>query len=375
MTQQIYFERGAIKKVGDILSGFSPRRVFLVTGNQSYALSGAKEALEKLLSSYEVERFAVSKPLPELDEIARGCAAYKKGNFDVILAVGGGNVLDTAKLIRVAAAQNHAEILSSIQSVAHKGAPLIALPTTAGSGAEATHFSVLYINDVKHSIAHPYVLPDFAVVDPELTLSLPTRMAAISGLDALSQGIESFWSIGATETSKEFARQAIRVASCSIESAVLKRDIDSCVELSRAALLAGQAINISKTTAPHAVSYIFTSRFNIPHGHAVMLTLGKFLLLAAQTTESTLNAPLPAETVQNNIKEICDLLDVPNPQAAQTYFHTLMKRFDLAVNLSTLNVQERDFDLIVKSVNLERLQNHPQKISAQDIYNILREIA
>src|SRR5688572_12778126 len=192
MTQRIHFGPSTIGKVSTILSEFSAQRIFLVVGRKSYDLSGARNALQKTLSAYDIEYFVTSTSLPELDEIERGITSFTQGSFDLMIAVGGGAVLDTAKLIRIFSAQLQAvsELVSFPNLITHKGVPLLVIPTTAGSGAEATHFAVLYVNKIKHSIAHPYILPDIAIVDPDLTSSLPQHLAAVSGLDALSQGIE-----------------------------------------------------------------------------------------------------------------------------------------------------------------------------------------
>jgi alcohol dehydrogenase class IV len=377
MTQRIHFGPAAIGKVGAILSEFSAHRTFVITGEKSYDLSGAGNALQKILSTHEVEYFVTSTSLPELEEIERGIARYAQGSFDLIIAVGGGTVLDIAKLIRIVAAQGRpiSDLVSSPRLIMHKGAPLVAIPTTAGSGAEATHFAVLYMDRTKYSIAHPYMMPDIAIVDPDLTSSLPPYLAAVSGLDALSQGIESFWSVNANDQSRDFARQAIDLARRSLVPAVRDHVAEARVNLSLAALLAGQAINISKTTAPHALSYTLTSHFNIPHGHAVSLTIGEFILLTARTTSANVHNRLNASDVQNTIRELCILLDVLDAEAACKYLHELMETLGLRTHLSSLGVQATDFDLIINNVNLERLSTHPCQVTGDDIRTILQHIA
>lgn len=377
MKQSTFFGSGVIKEINTVLDKFSARRVFLVTGNRSFTLSGAEKKLQEILITSEIYRFTVSSSLPKLDDVERGINHFQGGNFDFILAVGGGTVLDTAKLIGILSTQVHPirDLIDQPRLLTARNNPLVAVPTTAGSGAEATHFAVLYIDKTKHSIAHPSIRPDIAIVDPDLTLSMPSRLAASTGLDALSQGIESYWSVNASEQSKKFAGQAIKLANQSILSAVKKRDPKACIDLSHSALLAGQAINISKTTAPHALSYALTAHFNIPHGHAVFLTLGEFLVHISNVMDSDVRHPLGADYVRQTIQEICTLLDSRNAENARKYLQELMSSLGLERHLSTLGITRDSFSLIAQNVNLERLANHPRMVTNKTIRSILERIA
>ena len=112
----------------------------------------------------------------------------------MIIAIGGGSVIDMGKLINILDAQSNKNVSQLIKNsalVQSKGLPLIAIPTTFGTGSEATHFAVVYINKVKYSLAHSYILPDYAIVEPALSYKLPSKIAATSAMDALSQAVES----------------------------------------------------------------------------------------------------------------------------------------------------------------------------------------
>ena len=377
MNQSTFFGPGSIQQISAVLDNFTARRVFLVTGKHSFALSGAKKKLHRVLASCEVKHFAVSVSLPELAEVAHGVKLFQKGDFDLVLAVGGGAVLDIAKLISIFSTQTHPilVLINQPHLLTRRNTPLIVIPTTAGSGAEATHFAVLYIDKIKHSIAHPSILPDIAIVDPDLTLSMPPQLAAITGLDALSQGIESYWSVNATEQSKKFAHQAIKLAYHSLLPAVRKRDSKACIDLSKAALMAGQAINISKTTAPHALSYTLTAHFDIPHGHAVFLTLGEFLVHNSNAMDLDTQHPRGANYVRNTIQEICTLLDSPDAVTTHQNLQTLMFSLGLETHLSSLGITKNDFDFITQNINLERLANHPRKVTHETVRSVLESIA
>ncbi|HMS00476.1 MAG TPA: phosphonoacetaldehyde reductase [Anaerolineales bacterium] len=377
MNQRIIFEHGGIRLLGRIASELQIKKPLLVTGGASYEACGAKQEIEQVFGDSGNIRFSVSTSLPEIQEVERGIEFLNKHTFDAVIAIGGGCVLDTAKLIRTFA---HRDIKTITESSGHTSSespriPMIAIPTTAGSGAEATHFAVLYKNNTKYSIAHQNILPTVALIDANLTLSVPPNLAAASGLDALSQGIESYWSANSTEESRGFAKQSIQLAYEALVSAICENNLQAKINLSQAALLAGQAINISKTTAPHAVSYALTVTFGIPHGHAVALTLGEFFALAGAITDKDCNHPTGMGFVSHLLDELCNLLNVADPSAGRAAIKKLVSTLGLATNLSAVGIKESDFAHILKNINVERLENHPQKITAEMIRTILQNIA
>lgn len=377
MNQKVIFGPGKIQTLDTILSNYAAQRIFLVTGNRSFILSGAEKSIESTLATRSFKHFVVSSTLPDLREVQRGLECFQQEPFDLILAIGGGAVLDIAKLIGIFSEQGASskKIVTQAHPLAPRKIPFVAIPTTAGSGAEATQFAVLYIDKIKHSIAHPSIRPDAAIVDPNLTFSVPLRLAASAGLDVLSQGIESYWSVNANEQSKEFASQAIRLANLSVVSAVTQRVPTACADISRAALLAGQAINISRTTAPHALSYTLTAHFNVSHGHAVFLSLGEFLVNNEEITSQDANHPLGTEHVRKTIREICELLGVPDTKAACNHLRGLAEAMGVETSLSALGITKTYFDLIAQNVNPERLTNHPRKLSTKTIRSIVERIA
>src|SRR5690606_25840825 len=145
--------------------------------------------------------------------------------------------------------------------VERDGPPLLAVPTTAGTGSEATHFAVVYIDGVKHSLAHPLLRPDLVILDPLLTYAMPPGLTAATGLDALSQGIEALWAVGATTKSVGYAARAVELAAGALETAVIAPDRTARRAMMEAAHASGLAIDISKTTAPHALSYAISTDF------------------------------------------------------------------------------------------------------------------
>ncbi|SVD90379.1 uncharacterized protein METZ01_LOCUS443233, partial [marine metagenome] len=259
----------------------------------------------------------------------------KKNNCDIIIGAGGGSSIDIAKCINVFQSNesNFEAIIKNPSLIKNKGVPLIAIPTTAGTGSEATHFAVMYQNKIKYSIAHPNLMPEYAIVDAQFTFNLPPYITACCGFDALGQAIESFWATGADDLSKRYARKAIIKIKGHIIDAVNKSDKYSREELAHGAFLSGKAINISKTTAPHAISYPLTSDFGIPHGHAVALTLGYFFEINENFEDENLAQDRRgADYIRNSMKKLRGILNWSSPAEARKKWFGLMKDCGLGTN-------------------------------------------
>ena len=259
MKQRVLFGSGAIRRLPRLLDGIAARRVFLVTGRTSFDRCGAAEALQPMMDDRRVVgRFCDFSENPKLEDLVRGIDAFRSVAPDAVVAVGGGSALDMAKLVNALAHQDAAplDIVQGRQQIGRPGVPLIAVPTTSGSGSEATHFGVLYVGNVKYSIAAAQLLPTAAVVDPALTCSLSPPLTAVSGMDAFAQAVESYWSVHSTDESKGYARRAISLALRYLPEAVHTPTRTSRRAMSKAAHLAGCAINVTKTTGAHAPAAI-----------------------------------------------------------------------------------------------------------------------
>ncbi|MCK4789247.1 MAG: iron-containing alcohol dehydrogenase, partial [Desulfobacteraceae bacterium] len=213
MRQEEYIGFDTISQLRDILGRFGSQRIFLVTGKESYSSCGAKAYLDKILGDYEVSRFYEFEANPKIEDIQKGIKIFTHNSYDTVIAVGGGSVIDMAKAITFLAANPSAAAEYSIKGPpqATIAKPIVAIPTTSGSGSESTCFSVIYVGCKKYSISDENMLPKAAIVDAKLTMSLPVYTTAVSGLDAFSQAVESYWSIHSTYQSKQFASDAIKL--------------------------------------------------------------------------------------------------------------------------------------------------------------------
>ena len=377
MKQEEYFGMGSIKNLSDILKAPHPGKIFLATGKKSYESSGAEEVLENLIEKYEVYHFNDFSGNPKIEDIEKGLSLYREFMCDTVIAIGGGSVIDTAKSINIIAAQDEdpVQLITGKAKIVRKGKPLIVIPTTAGSGSEATHFAVVYIGKEKYSIAHEYILPDKVILDPQLTFRLTPEITATSGIDAFCQAVESYWSVNSNEESKRFSSEAIELILENLASAVNNPSEESRTNMLRASNLAGKAINISKTTAPHAISYSLTSYFGIPHGQAVSLTLGEFLVYNYEVSEKDLADPRGVEFVRRSINEVVERMGCKDVNEARSKIISFMKSIGLKTKLSEFNVgSNSDLRIIIDNVNLERLRNNPRAISGDNLKKILSNI-
>lgn len=231
------------------------RRVALVTDGAAYTLSGAAAFFDPLLA--DSVRLVVKTPNPKVEEVQSLLDALHDEAVDAFVAVGGGTAMDTTKLLNFAVSTGFSvrELLQ--QKICPALLPFLGVPTTAGTGAEATRFAVCYEGETKHSIDFPEIRPSHVLLLPELSASLPTYQKLSTNFDAYAQAVESLWAKGATDESRLYAQKAL--------------DYFAAEDWPQGAYWAGRAIDISRTTAAHAFSYYLTSHYGIPHGHAVYM--------------------------------------------------------------------------------------------------------
>ena len=351
-----------------------PKNIFLVTGKSSFLTSGLSKKIKKILEGYNFVQFNDFETNPKYEDIKEGKDLFLKNNCDFIVAAGGGSAIDVAKCVNIYQSnpENFESIIADSSLIENKGVSLVAIPSTAGTGSEATHFAVIYKDNVKYSIAHPYLLPNCAIVDAQFTFDLPPYITACSGFDALCQAIESFWSVQASEISKGYARKAIIKIRENLLNSIRESNQKSRQQMAHAALLSGKAINITKTTAPHAISYPLTTDFGIPHGHAVALTLGYFFEINENfEDEIKVNDQRGASYVKNTMKELRTIFNWRSPEESREKWLELMTQAGLGISFKELKLEDLDIKDIASRVNIERLINNPIPITNSTLVKVL----
>ena len=363
MNKTNVFVNSGLDCLKDILRYESVNRVFLVTGKSSY--DSVSSTIQKILSGYEVGIFNDFEVNPKLSDVIKGVEMYRNFHPDIVIAIGGGSSIDIAKSINILSVQPYVNELNEIDNITlinPAKIPLVALPTTAGTGSEATHFSVLYIDQKKYSLAHESILPKYVVLDAQLVKTMPDYIAACSGFDALSQAVESIWSSNRSIESERYAVIAIEKILPNIVGSVSERKNDSLSEMVEGSYYSGKAINITKTTAPHAISYPLTSNYGVPHGHAVAAILGPTALFTYRLADYRL---------KNKISEIFSLFGCASDEDFYQYWSALMSKCRLASRLNGFGVTKESIDAVVRGVDSERLSGHPVDLSPDNIRQIV----
>lgn len=369
--QQVLSRFGALGSISEMIDGYEPRKVLLVTGKASFEICGAAQTLMPQLDGYEVRKFSDFAINPKMEDAVRGADVACDLQPDLILAVGGGSVLDIGKLVKalLATPRDPDKIMKGEVPVVDPGVPLIAVPTTAGSGSEATHFAVVYIGHDKFSLADQSLLPDSVVLDGALIASGSVYQKTCNGLDALAQGIESSWACGATPESRTTALKAVNLVASHLSRIVTGTATDDELQVMiEAANLAGQGINCSKTTAPHAWSYGITSHYGIPHGHAVWMTLPKIFQMHATAQPDRVlhpDGPNGLNEITTNLLSALSIADADN--AAET-LTTFLKELGVETDLPAIGADTTDKrKFLSDQVNIERLLNNPVMFDGSDI--------
>lgn len=369
----IHLFDGALSKLPDVLDELGAASPFLVVDTAAVAAAGAEAAVDSLTRSRRAVRFEGFEPNPKLEDVERGVDAFRASGCDAAVAIGGGTAIDLAKLIGVTSVHADAprDLATGAVPIRHDAGPIVAIPTTAGTGSEATHFAVVYVDGEKRSVAHESLLPTAAIVDPLLTHAMPPRLTMATGLDAFCQAVESIWAVGATEESLVDATAAVRLAYDNLERAVHAPDASSREAMCRAAHLAGRAINVSKTTLCHAISYPITSGWGIPHGEAVALTLAAVLRFNAGVSADDCVDPRGPESVRERIGLVVQALAANSVEDACECIVRLIVATGARPSLAEMEIAPDDVDPILDHVDPLRLANNPRRSPRTALSHIL----
>jgi alcohol dehydrogenase class IV len=362
MEQKILFADGGYEELDRWFAG--KKRVFLVCGRSisGLAIDSYFAELPSRLG-VEVVRFSDYAPNPLYESVVRGVKRFREARCDAVAAVGGGSAMDVAKCIKLYSAlpgdgENGAWLE---QKPEENGIPFFAMPTTAGTGSEATRFAVLYLNGKKQSITSDHYIPDTVLLDPGALKTLPAYQRKATMMDALCHAVESFWSVNSTDESKEYSRAAIGLVMRHMEGYLANTDEGNAGML-LAANTAGKAISISQTTAGHAMCYKITGLFGVAHGHAAILCDRVLFPWMAGHTGKCVD-PRGEAYLKRTLDEIGEALGCAGAEEGAARLLGIFEGLGLEIPAAT----EAQFEELKNSVNPVRLKNHPVALDAASI--------
>ncbi len=350
--QTVIRGRGSLKKISVMMEKLSISRP-LIVGMEPLTAMLLKRNPE-LVSSPVFSGFHSN---PDLTDTEEGADLFSRYECDGLISLGGGSSIDTAKAIkaRLGSADEDDVIHNRLRFA--KRCPHIAIPGTAGTGSEATQIAVVYQNNIKLSLNHPELKPDGVILDADLLDSLPVYHKKSCALDALAQGIESYWSRGSSDDSKVHAYLAI-IGVLDNLKAYLAGDAHAAEEMLDASFQSGKAIQITRTTAAHAMSYMLTKKMGLAHGHACMLTLPVLWEMMQEQNE-----------MKDTLSDLSSKMRLGDMRMAPKLLKGIM--LDLGMNIPPVP-DEETLEELASSVNVERLNNHPVKMTKEEIKETYR---
>lgn len=348
-NQMVISGRDRLAEITGLMEKLDIRRPLIVGGSQTGRL------MKKVPALLNSQVFSGYHSNPDLADAEGGAELFRNADCDGIISIGGGSSIDTAKAVKMLLNTGSMDKIIAGEIPERLSIPHIAVPGTAGSGAEATQNAVVYLNNSKFSLTHTDLRPEGVVLDSSLLDTLPLYHKKSCALDALSQGIESFWSVSSTPDSQVHAWLAVIGILDNLKN-YIAGDPHASDELMDASYQSGKAIQITRTTAAHAMSYQITKKLGPAHGHACLLTL--------PVHWDYMNN---MEEMRPVLKDLSEKMRLGDPLLGPKLLRGIM--IDLEMEIPPMPDKET-LDFLTDSVNVERLGNHPVRLSKEDIRQI-----
>lgn len=344
------------------------RRLFLVCDDSIRFLADIREKLAS--TGVLVTVFSDFQPNPLYESVIRGVRLFRHECCDSIMAIGGGSAMDVAKCIKLySTLPEDGENGSWLKAkIVPNDIPFIAMPTTAGTGSEATRYAVLYYGGMKQSITSKSMIPETVLMDPGVLRTLPIYQKKATMCDALCHAIEAFWSINSTPRSQEYSVEAIRGIRAHMDG-YLDNTEEGNAGMLIAAHKAGKAINITQTTAGHAMCYKITSLFGCAHGHAAILCDRVLFSWMIRNTERCID-PRGEAYMKDIFLKIAQAMGADTVEQGAELLRGIFDRLALEVPTAT----EAQYEALKTSVNPVRLKNHPIALDLDAIDALYHEI-
>ncbi|EAZ83989.1 MULTISPECIES: iron-containing alcohol dehydrogenase [Lysinibacillus] len=374
-TPVSYTGWGCLNQLLPEVERFKATNILIVTDPFLKELGLADKVQQPLRSKgYATTIYTDIAPEPPLAIGEKLVDFTRKHQFDLVIGLGGGSALDLAKLAAVLAVHDGKVAdylnLTGTKALEQKGLPKILIPTTSGTGSEVTNISVLSLDTTKDVVTHDYLLADSAIVDPELTISLPPKVTAATGVDALTHAIEAYVSVNANEVTDALALQAIRLISGSIRTAVLEGENKQArSDMSYGSYLAGLAFFNAGVAGVHALAYPLGGQFHIAHGDSNAVLLPYVMGYIRQSCEK-------------RMKDILDAMGLSSAYLSQeeaSYkcvdaLQQLVQDVKIPSTLKGFNIPEEALGQLTDDATKQTriLARSPMPLEREDIYAIYR---
>ena len=344
------------------------QRLFLVCDDSIKFLPDIRGKLDEVRC--EVVSFSDFQPNPLYESVVKGVKLFRQAQCDAIMAIGGGSAMDVAKCIK---------LYSNLPGDGEDGAwlkadivpnaiPFLAMPTTAGTGSEATRYAVVYYEGAKQSVTSESFIPEMVLLDPNALKTLPLYQKKATMMDALCHAVESFWSVNSTEESREYSREAIAGVMNHMDGYLANTDGGNAGML-MAAHTAGKAINITQTTAGHAMCYKITSLFGCAHGHSAILCDRILFPWMIRHTDRCID-PRGEAYLKNTLDAIGRAMGCKDAADGAEKLTEIFEKLQLDIPSAT----EEQIAELKTSVNPVRLKNHPVLLDEDAIETLYHEI-
>ena len=372
MPQGVYCGPHSLRMISDILSENNVASVAIFT-DKGVAASGLLTQLTDVIAAANIPAVDYDDlpPEPAYTDVQKLLDRFLASGSDFILALGGGSVMDTAKLASAASSNYCVKDLLDHPELAQKRVKSLMIPTTAGTGAEATPNAIVGVPErsVKVGIVNKNLIPDFVILDPEMIRSLPRALAASTGVDALSHPVECYTSKKATPFSDLFALEALDMILTNIENACNDPDdMEAKTKMLTGAFYAGIATTCSGTTAVHALSYPLGGTYHIPHGIS-----NAMLLAPVMRFNEPFCRPRFAKVYDRCIHSSKE--GATESQKSEIVLERMIQivhNLDIPVSLSSFGVPKEDLDkLVTAGMGVQRLlSNNMRPVTETDARNI-----
>lgn len=365
---------GALDKMGEEAKNLDVKKALMVT-DKGIQASGIGEQVLKVLRDNGIAVTVFDKVQSDPDIACCECciSEAKKGDYELIVGVGGGSPMDIASVTSLMSTNpGTVHDYFGVNLLKKPGIPTFLVATTSGTGAEVTPNAILTDPEakLKKGIVSPYILPRAAIIDPMLTVSMPPRVTSFTGMDALTHAIESYTSMNATTLTDMYALEAIRLIGRSLRTAVAKGDrLDARADMSFGSLYAGISLANAGVGAVHALAYPLGGEFNVPHGIANGLLLPHVMNfnLIGDIDKFADIARLLGEQVEG-------LSRIDQAKRAASAVRALVDDLDMPKSLSELNIPATSIEEMAEAaMNVTRLMvNNPRNMTREDAVGIYR---